>query len=105
MTKPAPLLLAAFVASVGCAAIPEEERALLTEPVECSRASDRISALEAAKPGDVRKAQVLASTLGAAGLAIAVVTDDVRDRERVLSGEYEAELEARISEIGETCST
>ena len=87
-----------------CASIPEEEKALLAAPVDCARAPEQIVALQAARPNDLRKLQAVGSTIGAAGLAVGVATNDIADRRRIASGEYGAEIDARIALVREICA-
>ena len=94
---PVALVLAA------CAVIPEEERRLMQEDIDCDRADQQIAALTEARPSDLRKVGVAASSLGAGGLAVMIARRDVGDRERILSGEYEEEIDTRIALIRETC--
>lgn len=95
---------AAALALLGaCASIPEDEKRLLASPVDCARAPEQIAALQAARPNDLRKLQAVGSTLGVAGLAVGVATNDIANRERIASGEYGEEIDARIALIRETC--
>ena len=95
--------LAAAFAIAACTVIPEEERALLRDEIDCDRAEQQIAALVEARPGDARKAQVLASSLGAGGIAVMVARNDVEDRRRILSGRYERQIDRRIAAIRDTC--
>jgi hypothetical protein len=98
-----PALLAVLLAAAGCASIPAEEKALLSDPVECARAEEQIAALAAARPGDFRKARVLASSFTPGGFAAGVATSDFDDRERVLSGAHAEAIDARIAVIRSSC--
>ncbi len=88
----------------GCAAIPDDERQLMASDIDCTRAVETIAALKAARPGDARKARILASSLTPGGLALGVASNDVGDRQRVLSGRYAEEIDARIALVQETCN-
>ncbi len=94
---------ALLMAAAGCAAIPETERQLLVAEIDCTRADETLASLEAARPTEARKARVLASSLTPGGLLIGAATEDIRDRERVLSGDYAADIDARIALVRETC--
>ena len=87
----------------GCTSIPDSERALLAEEIDCRRAEQQIAALQAARPTEGRRARALASTLTTGGFVIGAATGDLRDRERILSGEYAEEIDARIALIRESC--
>ena len=95
--------LAAALTIVACTVIPEEERALLRGEVDCDRAEQDIAALVEARPTDARKARVLASSLGAGGIAVMVARNDVEDRRRILSGRHERQIDRRIALIRDTC--
>ena len=89
--------------AAGCAAIPDDERALMTAEIDCARAEEQIAALSAARPTAAREARVLATSLTPAGFVIGAATNDFGDRERLLSGAYAEDLDTRIALIRETC--
>ena len=103
MTRFALPALAVAVLLSACASIAPEEKALMTAPIDCARAPEQIAALQAARPNDLRKLRAVGSTIGAAGLAVGIATNDIADRERIASGAYGAEIDARIAEIRTTC--
>ncbi|MBM9593685.1 hypothetical protein [Roseitranquillus sediminis] len=96
-------LVALALTLAACTVIPEEERALLSGDIDCDSAEQDIAALDAARPTDARKARVLASSLGAGGLAVMVARSDVEDRREILSGRYGDQIDARIALVRETC--
>ena len=99
----APTALAICLLLASCAAIPDEEKSLLNEPIDCSQAEQRVAALQEARPTEARKARILASSLTPGGLALGYATADIGDRDRVLSGAYAEQIDARIAQIRATC--
>ena len=89
--------------AAGCATIPAEEKALLTGEIDCERAEETIKAIREARPTEIDRARVLAASLSFGGLAYGAVTGDLADRERLMSGAYDAELTARVRAIAEAC--
>lgn len=89
--------------AAGCATIPAEEKALLTQDIDCARAEETIEAIRDVRPTEIDRARVLASSLTLGGLAYGAATGDLADRERLMSGEYDEQLGARIREIALEC--
>ena len=102
MLRTAPLACLVLLAA-GCATIPAQEKALLTQDIDCARAEETIQAIREARPTDIDRARVLAASLTLGGLAYGAATGDLADRERLMSGAYDEQLRARIREIAEEC--
>lgn len=98
------LLLLSVATLTACAAIPAEEKALLTEEVDCNVAEQKIEAIREARPTDLDKARILASTLTLGGLAVGAATNDLGDRERLMNGTYDQQLVERIRVIATACN-
>lgn len=95
------LLLAAVLA--GCASIPAEDEALLSGEIDCDQAEETMAKIRAARPTQVDRARILAMSLSPGGLLLGFATNDIRNRERLMSGAYDDELNARLGEIAAAC--
>ncbi|MBU6378539.1 MAG: hypothetical protein KJS95_08400 [Gammaproteobacteria bacterium] len=97
-------LLVAALLVAGCAStIAPETLTLLKKPVDCSTAEEDIKRLSAAKPDGVKQTMTLAQTLSPSGLVVGLVTEDLDNRKRVISGEHGEDIDRRIAQMARTC--
>lgn len=99
------LLSLAFV-SAGCAykpAITREAKEELQKPVDCGRAEEDIRALESEKAAVSDQVKSGAKMFIPASAVRGILHGDYIDRERVATGQYNSDIDAKIKEIKVTC--
>jgi hypothetical protein len=84
-------------------AIPDADKALLAAPPDCSAPEVQIAALEELKPTDLDKVVTASGYVSASGLIVGAVNNDFDDRSRIIDGQYEAEIDRKISAIRAEC--
>lgn len=101
--RPAAYLVAG-TALVGCATASHEERAeLLEKPINCETAEDDMIELAEALPSGSERAKSVFQSVTPVGLATGVLKRENKDKIKVATGKTERDLEARITEIEQTC--
>ena len=102
--KPIHLLSAASLAIVSaCSTIPNSTKDAFAKPVDCAPAEEALVTLAAALPSGRNKARAVITSLVPAGLALGVVTLDLRDRAKLVSGSLEADIYNKMADITEQC--
>ncbi|WP_208354312.1 hypothetical protein [Pseudaestuariivita rosea] len=87
-----------------CAAIPENDRALLAAEPDCANVETQIAGLEATKPSELRQTYITMQYLTPDGWVAGLIHDDFDDRRRILNGSYSDEIDTRIATIRTQCS-
>jgi hypothetical protein len=88
----------------GCArSIPEEVKAEMAKPVDCSTAEQDIATLEAEKASAAQQVSAGARSIIPVGAVAGLLRGDTRDRAAVASGKYNKELDTKIAEIKHEC--
>jgi hypothetical protein len=96
-------ILCVFTLLGACAAIPEEDKALLAESPDCARAEDQIAALEKLKPSGFKRTLTVLDYATPNGLIGGAIHNDFGDRNKTISGEYGAEISRKILSIKAQC--
>jgi len=102
------LVVLLFLASVsaGCAykpAISREAKEELQKPVDCGRAEEDIKTLESEKAAISDEVKSGAKMFVPASAVRGILHGDYIDRERVATGQYNSDIDAKIKEIKITC--
>jgi hypothetical protein len=87
----------------GCAAVPDDERALLAAPADCANLDAQVAELEALRPTGLRQFSTGAGLVSPQGWAGIVVHNDYQDRRKIVNGDYGREIDARIAKITAEC--
>jgi len=93
----------AVLVIAACSSVPRKTERVLAAPVNCETAEDDLLALAAGLPSGPQKARAVVTTLVPAGLALGVVTRDLRDRAKVVSGRLESEIYEKMADIYDEC--
>ena len=88
----------------GCArSIPEEVKAEMAKPVDCSTAEQDIATLEAEKASAAHQVPAGARSIAPIAAVASLLCADTKDRAAVASGKYNEQLDAKIAEISQKC--
>jgi hypothetical protein len=100
----AALVAASLLFAFGCArSIPEEVKAEMAKPVDCSTAEQDIATLEAEKASAAEQVSAGARSVVPIAAVAGLLRGDTKDRAAVASGKYNEQLEAKIAEIKQKC--
>jgi hypothetical protein len=106
MTRLHRLMPAALCAACllgGCAAIPEKDKALVAAEPDCNAPEAQITRLKKLKPTGFKRTMTTVGYVSPAGLIGGAVNSDFDDRNRIINGEYGAEIDRKIAEIRAAC--
>ncbi len=99
----AALLLALPLALGACATISPSEQVLLMQQPDCANPQDQINALQRARRNEIDRTVTAVSSVTPTGLVVGTVQQDFGDRVRVVSGEWNRDIDAAIRRIRTTC--
>jgi hypothetical protein len=88
---------------LGCAAVSDDDKALLVAPADCANLDAQVAKLEALRPTGLRKVSTGAGLVSPQGWAGIIVHNDYQDRQKIVNGDYGREIDARIAEITAEC--
>ncbi len=98
------LVASSLLFAFGCArSIPEEVKAEMAKPVDCSTAEQDIATLEAEKASAAEQVSAGARSVVPIAAVAGLLRGDTKDRAAVASGKYNEQLEAKIAEIKQKC--
>ena len=98
------LVAISLLFAFGCArSIPEEVKAEMAKPVDCSTAEQDIATLEAEKASAAEQVSAGARSIIPVGAVAGLLRGDTKDRAAVASGKYNGQLDAKIAEIKQMC--
>jgi hypothetical protein len=88
---------------VGCAAVTDDDKALLAAPPDCANLDAQVTKLEALRPTGLRKVSTGAGLVSPQGWAGIAVHNDYQDRRKIVNGDYGREIDTRIAKITAEC--
>ncbi len=91
------------VGLVGCAAVTDDDKAVLVATADCANLDAQVAKLEALRPTGLRKVSTGVGLVSPQGWAGIVVHNDYQDRRKIVNGDYGREIDARIAEITAEC--
>ncbi|MEO1309610.1 MAG: hypothetical protein AAFV51_01415 [Pseudomonadota bacterium] len=98
------ILCAASVAIAGaCSSIPKSTKDALNKPVNCETAEEDLIELAAGLPTGRQRARAVVTSLVPAGLALGVITMDLRNRAKVVNGTLESDIYNKMADITAEC--
>lgn len=97
------LLTALAVLVLGCQTITAEDEARLEKTVDCTTAEQDIATLEEERASVGERILAGARMVLPAAAVAGVLRRDIGNRAEVATGAYNEELEAKITEIRQTC--
>ena len=98
------LVAISLVFALGCArSIPEEAKADMAKPVDCSTAEQDIATLESEKASAAQQVSAGARSIVPLAAVAGLLRGDTKDRAAVASGKYNKQLDAKIAEIKQKC--
>ncbi len=98
------LVATGLLLTFGCArSIPEEVKAEMAKPVDCSTAEQDVATLESEKASAAQQVSAGARSIIPIGAVAGLLRGDTRDRAAVASGKYNKQLDAKIAEIKQKC--
>ena len=98
------LVAISLLFAFGCArSIPEEVKAEMAKPVDCSTAEQDIATLEAEKASTAEQVSAGARSIVPIAAVAGLLRGDTKDRAAVASGKYNEQLDAKIAEISQKC--
>ncbi len=88
----------------GCArSIPEDVKAEMAKPIDCSIADQDIATLESEKASAAEQVSAGARSIVPVAAIAGLLRGDTKDRAAVASGKYNKQLDAKIAEIKQEC--
>jgi len=97
------LLLSLPLIFVSCQAISEDAKDNLAKPVDCKHAHYDIEILEGEKASTGKRAVMGVTSVTPAGAALTILGGQVKDKGKVVGGEYNQMIDDKIAEIRRTC--
>ncbi len=98
------LVAISLLFAFACArSIPEDVKAEMARPVDCSTAEQDIATLEAEKASAAQRVSAGARSIIPIGAVAGLLRGDTKDRAAVASGKYNEQLDAKIAEIKQKC--
>jgi hypothetical protein len=86
-----------------CAAVSDDDKALLAAPVDCANPDAQVAELEGLRPTGFRQVSTGAGLVSPEGWAGVAVHNDYQDRRKIVNGDYGRQIDARIAEIIADC--
>lgn len=100
------LLPGSFALLAGCAtASPADRLALMSAPIDCNTADADVAALEAARPSSGERARSVLQSVTPVGVVTGTATRNYASRAAVATGKTGSDIDDRIAEIEQRCSS
>ncbi len=98
------LVAISLLFAFGCArSIPDEVKAEMAKPVDCSTAEQDIATLESEKASAAQQVSAGARSIVPLAAVAGLLRGDTKDRAAVASGKYNEQIDAKIAEISQQC--
>ena len=99
-----PFVVLSILVTVGCArSISPQAKEELAQPVDCETAEQDIATLESERASVAKQISSGVRSVFPAAVVGGILRRDTKDRAKVAVGAYNKEIEAKITEIRQTC--